>query len=63
MVTGEPGDRGVNAARIVIKANITEKESVSLRNSAAPTLTSHVKEAVPGTKSPATSTRPVPVRN
>ena len=30
MVTGEPGVRGVNAARIVIKANTTEWDSVCI---------------------------------
>ena len=61
MVTGEPGARGVNAARNVIKANTTARDRVCISKSKVPTKTSHVLEAEPGTKSPATSTSLVPV--
>ena len=63
MVTGEPGARGVNAARNVIKANTTARDRVCISKSKVSTPTSHVQEAVPGMKNPATSTRPVPVRS
>ena len=63
MVTGEPGVRGVNAARNVIKANTTARDRACISKLKVPTPTSHVLEAEPGTKSPATSTSLVPVSN
>ena len=49
MVTGEPGARGVNAARNVIKANTTARDLVCISKSKVPTRTFHAQEAIPGT--------------
>ena len=63
MVTGEPGEPGVNAARNVIKANTTERESVCIRKFLVPTKISNAQEAVTDMKISATSINPAKVSN